>query len=209
MIIQRDGWWVPDSDRRGFPVFIGDVNESVGRILTHIKGRNCIVQAGACLGIYPVALADFFQRVVTVEPDPENADCMRKNVKARDTFGRIIMHEAALSDRIGGCKMVEVEPDNCGAHRIDRDGAIPTITIDALGLDHCDAIWLDIEGSELLALQGAIETIDKFSPTIAVEDKGLNAAFGIMPGELQHWLGLFGYQEVDRIGRDKVFRRAS
>lgn len=208
MIVQKDGWWVPESDRRGFPVFIGDVNESVGRILAHIDGRDCIVQAGGCLGVYAVALADFFQKVVTVEPDPENADCLRKNVKARDSFGRIVMHEAALSDRVAGCKMVEVEPDNCGAHRIERGGPIATITIDAMGLERCDAIWLDVEGHELPALQGAVETIDKFSPTIAVEDKGLNAAFGIMPGELQRWLGLFGYQEVDRIGRDKVFRRS-
>lgn len=207
MIVQRDGMWWPEDDVRARPVILRDVNESVARLLAHVEGRDLIVQAGGNVGVYPLALADYFQRVVTAEPDPENADCLMRNLKARDSLNRVTAYVGAFGEAEGGCKVVEVEKNNCGAHRIERGGPIPLITIDSLSLPHCDAIWLDCEGSELLALQGAVQTIDRFSPVIAVEDKGLQASFGIMPGELQRWLGMFGYQEVDQIGRDKVFRR--
>lgn len=41
--------------------------------------------------------------------------------------------------------------------------------IDDLGLEECDLIHLDIEGYEEKALEGAIETIKKFKPTIVTE----------------------------------------
>lgn len=207
MIIQRDTWWWPEDDTRARPVIMRDRELSISHLLSHVEGRDLIVQAGANVGAYPIALADHFQRVITAEPDPENAECLKFNLAARDSLKRVTAFVAAFGEKPGGCKVVEVERNNCGAHRIEVGGPIPVMTIDGLELTACDAIWLDVEGSELLALKGALHTIDRFSPVIAVEDKGLQAAFGIAPGELQRWLGMMGYQEVDQIGRDKVFRR--
>lgn len=207
MITQIDGWWWPEADRRARPVIVGDAGEAVASILKHIEGRTCIVQAGGNVGVYPLALADHFRRVITAEPDPINAQCLWKNLAARDTFKRVDARQAAFGPEIGDCAMVEVEPDNCGAHRVEAGGKIVVLPIDALGLLACDAIWLDVEGSELAALKGAEETIAKFRPTIAVEDKGLGAAYGIAAGELQAWIEARGYGLVAEIGNDKVFKR--
>lgn len=207
MIVQHDGLYWPESDRAARPVIVGDCDASIRQLLTHVRGRDCIVQAGANVGTYPLALADHFKKVVTVEPDAENFECLRLNLKARDSLGRVHALNAALGQAEGYCHIVQVEPNNCGAHRIEEGGPIHVVAIDSFCLEACDAIWLDVEGYELPALKGAVETIEAFSPVIAVEEKGLEKAFGVQPGELTNWLGLFGYEQVDRIGRDKVFRR--
>lgn len=207
MIVQKTGWWWPEDDTAARFVIINDVDDAVRRLLAHIPGRDCIVQAGANVGVYPLALADHFQRVVTAEPDPENFDCLSRNLAARDSLDRVVSFQAAFGESVNSCKMIEVSTGNCGAHRIELGGAIPVLNIDSLALTACDAIWLDVEGYELPALKGAFKTIEQFSPVIAIEDKGLQVAFGIAPGAAQEWLFKRGYQEIDRIGNDKVFRR--
>jgi len=207
VIAQYSGWWWPDSDIHARPVIMRDRDLAIAHLLSHVEGRDLIVQAGANVGTYPIALADHFQSVITAEPDPENAECLTRNLKARDSLNRVTAYTGAFGETEGGCKVVEVEKNNCGAHRIAVGGPIQVLTIDSLGLPACDAIWLDIEGSELLALKGAVQTIDRFSPVIACEEKGLGEAFNIQSGELERFLGFYGYSQVDQIGRDKVFRR--
>jgi len=208
MIAQQDGIWWPEGEISGRHVIIRDVDEAVRKLLTHVPGRELIVQAGANVGVYPLALADHFHAVFAFEPDPVNAQCLALNLKARDSLNRVHVSNAALGEKQGGCEVVEVSANNCGAQRIEHGGSIPVLTIDDFDLSACDAIWLDIEGSELAALKGAIKTIETFSPVICVEDKGLGAQFfNTPPNALQTFLAGLGYQEVDRIGLDKVFRR--
>lgn len=207
MIHQSCGWWWPESDMHAQPVIMRDREAAIARVLLHTHGRDLIVQAGANVGVYPIALADHFQRVMTAEPDPENAECLKRNLAARDSLKRVQAFIAALGEKPGGCKVVEVERNNCGAHRIDLVGPIPVMTIDGLDLTACDAIWLDVEGAELLALRGAAHTIDRFSPVIICEEKGLGRPYGVRDGDIGRFLGFYGYEQVDQIGRDKVFKR--
>lgn len=207
-LVQRFGLWWPASDVDAQPVITADCAPSIRALLRHVKGRDLIVQAGANVGTYPLALADHFKSVITAEPDPTNFICLVKNLAARDSLKRVVAYDAAFGEEPGVCAPVEVEPRNCGAHRVEfGDGAVPVITIDSLGLEACDCIWLDCEGSELPALKGAAATIERFSPIIAAEDKGLHRAFGIPDGALQAWLAERGYEQIARIGRDKIFER--
>lgn len=202
------GWWWPADDFDARPVIERDCLPSITALLAHVVGRDCIVQAGANVGLYPVALADHFRSVVTCEPDPTNWACLHRNLAARDSLNRVSACIGAFGEAEGVCAPLEVQPHNCGAHRVNfNSGTIPVFAIDSLNLDACDAIWLDVEGSELPALKGAAQTIDQFSPTIAVEDKGLHRAFEIPDGALQQWLANRGYEYVDKIGNDKVFKR--
>jgi FkbM family methyltransferase len=207
MIVQHDGWWWPESDRQARPVITRDVAPATKALLSHVAGRDCVIQAGGNVGVYPVALADHFRRVITVEPDPENFACLERNLRARDSLNRIEAVRGGLGESPGACRMVEVEPGNCGAHRVASGGSIPLVSIDSFNLGPCDLIWLDIEGAELSALKGAVETIEACSPVIAIEDKGLGDHFGVGSGEVAAWLQARGYAQVDRIGQDKVFRR--
>lgn len=209
-VVQIGGMWWPRDDRRARPVILRDVESSIRGLLGHFKGRDLIVQAGGNVGCYPLALADHFRQVVTAEPDPVNFDCLRRNLAARDSLGRVQAHNAALGETAGFCEPVEVEAGNCGAHRVDYGGgAVPVMTIDDLDLKRCDCLFLDIEGPELLALKGAARTIVNFSPVISIEDKGLSRTYGVPIGAAQEWLAGFGYEEVGEYGRDKIFRRSA
>jgi len=209
-ILTIDGWAWPENDHLAREVITRDCEPAVAALLAHVPGRACIVQAGANVGRYPVALAEHFAAVFTCEPDPVNYACLKANLAVHDPGGRVTALHAAFGAQEGGCVPLEVHPYNCGAHRVafTETGDVPVWTIDGLELTACDAIWLDIEGSELFALQGAHRTIERFSPVIAVEDKGLDREFfGATVGALQAWLGERGYTQVDKINNDKVFKR--
>lgn len=204
------GWWWPLDDQHARPVILRDCQPAIVELLPHIDpDRRVIVQAGGNVGVYPVALTDHFAQVITCEPDPTNYACLVRNLEARDSLKRVKAFNAAFGEAEGACTPVEVHPRNCGAHRVAYDkGDVPVMTIDGLNLQRCDAIWLDVEGSELFALKGAEQTIQRCSPAIATEDKGLDAQFfGVAPGSLQAWLAERGYDQVAQIGRDRVFKR--
>jgi FkbM family methyltransferase len=201
-------WWWPADDTDARAAILRDCASDIAALLEHVPGRDLIVQAGANTGVYPLALAEEFAAVYTAEPDPTNYECLKRNLAGTEAAHRIVALNAAFGETEGECAPVEVRAHNCGAHRVAfGKGDVPVWTIDALELQACDCIFLDIEGAELLALKGAAQTIERFGPTVAVEDKGLNAAFGIGRGELQAWLAERGYAEVGRYGRDKIFRR--
>jgi FkbM family methyltransferase len=208
MITKHDDWWWPEIDRDAHGVIMADVHSDVPALLDHIEGRDVIVQAGGNVGVYPAALAKHFRSVFTVEPDEVNYQCLVRNLKDRGVEN--INHRQAAFGEEGGVAAIDaVNVENVGAHRIYPGiGSIEVLKIDDLQLPACDAIWLDVEGYELCALKGALDTIARYSPTISIEDKGLCRHFGVWPGEVQEWLTEHGYSEVARYGRDKVYRRA-
>jgi FkbM family methyltransferase len=204
------GWWWPCADTQARAVILRDCAPAIKALLEHVGiDRRVIVQAGGNVGVYPVALADHFATVRTFEPDPINFACLIKNLEARDSLRRVVAHEAALGEEPGRCEPVAVDPSNCGAHRVAWGGGSTVVTtIDAMALRACDVIWGDVEGAELAMLKGAEKTIERFSPVICMEDKGLDRRFfGAPPGALKAWLEPLGYEHVADIGRDKIFRR--
>ena len=188
-----DGLWWPDTDETARPAITWDSRISIPKVCTYVKDFNCVIQAGGNVGVYPIALATYFDRVLSFEPDYANYECLERNVGLNP---KIQIERAALGADIGTCRIEIVEENNCGAHKIVQGGDTPVLTIDDLGLSHCDLIWLDIEGHEAKAIDGARATIEKFSPIIVLEEKGL--------GDLA---SLPGYRRLDRIGNDTVYWR--
>jgi len=62
------------------------------------------------------------------------------------------------------------QPQNFGAVAASGFGtAVPVITIDSLGLKNLDYIKMDIEGGELSALYGGLDSISRYLPVISCE----------------------------------------
>ena len=54
------------------------------------------------------------------------------------------------------------------------DETVCTISIDQLGIENLSCIQLDVEGHELSALKGALNTIEEYKPIILIEDNEKN-----------------------------------
>lgn len=171
------------------------------------RKRNAAVQAGGNLGVFPKALSAVFRTVYTFEPDAGLFASMIKNAPERN----IIKLQAAV-----GCTHEQVSMEcsrrykkhlapHEGVTHVVGSGIIPTLRIDDLGLSECDLIYLDIEGYEYFALQGAVETIRAFRPVIGVEVNANVKYSGHSAQELRELILSFGYQCAEKIRKDEIF----
>lgn len=126
--------------------------------------------------MYPVHLAKKFKRVYTFEPEFLNYQCLDLNVmKVKNVVAKM----AALGDSHSPVALTGWEP-NCGAYEIAGRGTIEQVRIDDLDLDEVDFIQLDIQGYELHALKGAIETLNRYSPVLMIEEGWGTSATGFL-----------------------------
>lgn len=154
------------------------LQEIMARFCKRRMGADAVaIQAGGNVGVFAKELAKHFGCVYTFEPDPTNFHCLALNVGERNVYKL----QAALGVR--GMKPVSLTrvPHNCGATMVDENqqGRVPVMAIDNLNLRRLDLLYLDIEGMETAALQGALDTIERFQPIVVVENKGLNKLYGM------------------------------
>ena len=198
-----EGWYVPDHDEcciNALLVELPDLNASY----VHLNDFRTVIQAGGNIGVYPDTMLQQFVRVITVEPDTVNYQYLLLNVAGRTNIEH---SQAAFGDKHGMAAVDHPYPENIGAHQIKAGNDIKVIPIDALEVDDCDFIQLDIEGYEHLAILGAEQTIKRTYPVITLELKGLGSRYGYTDedtiGLLQGW----GYEIVGRVNRDVIFAR--
>ncbi len=169
------------------------------------------VQAGGNVGVFPVRLASHFKWVYTFEPVAELRECLTKNIKR---FGarNVVVSEYALGKERGTASMATVV-GNSGSGQITEpvvggsaDEVFGVIPLDTLKLDACGLIWLDVNGTEALVLEGAKETIQKFRPVIVAEDGELSQRYGLPKFAASHYLSTLDYVKIGNIGPDTVFR---
>lgn len=138
-------------------------------ILEHSKGFRTVVQAGGAAGMYPRLMSQMFENVYTFEPDAYNFYCLAQNCP--DT--KIKKFNCALGNYHGYATFNPPSEDNrgTGSTTFSSSSAInvPVLKIDDFAFETLDLIYLDIEGSELEVLRGAVETIEKHKPLIACE----------------------------------------
>jgi len=76
--------------------------------------------------------------------------------------------------------------------------AVPTITIDEIAAQTRppDAITIDIEGAELVALRGAKKVLKNFKPLVwvSIHDDLMERDFGHLPDELHAFMEDLGYK---------------
>jgi len=204
------GWWWPEDDNHARVAIPREVQWAVPWFVSHTPGSAVVVQAGGNVGIYAAELRRFFRDVISFEPHPENIECFRRNIqlpRARGA-GLITLFNGGLWSEPGTARLHEVEPHNYGAYQVRPGGSVPLNTIDALQLEACDGIWLDVEGAELPALKGAIETIRAYHPVIACEEKGLGSSFGYHDAEIEDFLSQQGYHYTDSHYSDRLYTYA-
>jgi FkbM family methyltransferase len=179
--------------------------EIIDVMLRHTPGRNLVIQAGAHVGLWPAVLSQHFNHVLSFEPVP--ALCAASTEAA--PYPNVTISPHALSRECGivrvsspsGEKMARFSGSSAVA---DHGTEVMALSIDSLALTP-DAIMLDIEGHELPALEGAIETIKRCRPTIVVEENEKSLRHRAL-GEMGAFMHPLGYVQVARFRYDFVWR---
>lgn len=175
-------------------------------IVARVPVRRVVLQGGGNLGIYPKRLAQSFKTVYTFEP----AQALFPLLVANAPEPNIIRFQAALGESRELVSMSQTRRDGkpCaheGITHVAGAGVVPTLRIDDLALPVCDLICLDLEGFELYALRGAVETIARCRPVLAVEINKSIGYYGLQPDDVRVWIVAQGYVSVDRQHSDEVF----
>lgn len=204
-VIRRENLWWPGDDKDCWDYYALPENANVPEIITKlVPQKRVVVQAGGNTGIYVRQYAKLFDRVYTFEPDPINFLCLTLNCDSEN----VIKFQACVGkDR----NLVSLDQsDNCGAIHVGVDengiipGIIPTMQIDDLNLDCCDLIQLDTEGFEYFALQGAIETLEKFKPILCLEWVWAKR-FGIEFDKIESFLDNLNYKLILTHCGDRIY----
>lgn len=169
--VDGDKWQLvwPKSDPETFDVISKDWIEQSPKIMSRVKERRTVIQAGGHCGLYARLYCKMFERVMTFEPELNNF--VHLTVNCNDT--RIIKFNAALGNSNEFVSMGIVSYMNTGMHKVLPKGIHGLIaysmTLDSVKPKDVDLIHLDVEGYEYNALKGAVKTIKKYKPLIVVE----------------------------------------
>jgi FkbM family methyltransferase len=145
------------------------------------KDGDFVIDAGAGVGEYTmVASVEVGEKgnVIAIEASSEPFRYLSKNAKLNPNKNIIALH-AALGQKSGRLKMFRpagtsfVDSINKSWSGSTVSYYVKSVTVDSLvkkfGIKKLDLIKLDIEGAELLALRGAMKTIEKMKPKIIIE----------------------------------------
>ena len=165
------GWYLPVEDTQTFGIILGDWIEAIRPELQlrFPEKKGTVVQAGGNFGLYPALYTEFFDTVYTFEPDPLNFNCLVLNCQSHN----IIKMNCALGENNGYAKIIIRSPSNLGMNAIEETesyvDSIPIVKVDSFDFPDVRLIQFDLEGYELPALKGAINTIQKYKPLIMLE----------------------------------------
>jgi len=144
------------------------------------KGMNA-VDIGAHIGYYSVLFSKWVGnkgKVFCFEPEPDNFKLLLKNKRANHSKNLVLFQKAVSN--IDGSTNLFLNAENKGDHRIldfyvsGNDESRQKIKIDCIKLDSVisarqkiDVIKMDIQGAEMLALQGMNEILTN-NPTMTM-----------------------------------------
>jgi FkbM family methyltransferase len=183
--------------------YYGEYNpDETEKIIELANSREGIcLDIGANIGVISQALLCSGHKVHAWEPQPEVFKLLRKNATAAT------VHNAAVGDVAGVVQMPKVHYSvkgnfgGLGIGGVSRLGTydVPVVTIDSYDLPVVGFIKLDVEGYEILALRGAINTITRDRPILYVEDDR-----GELSVELRKFITSLNYSIVEH--RPHLFR---
>lgn len=125
------------------------------RIVKGVKG--VFVDCGAHIGKYTILAARTADKVIAIEPHPDNYMILRRNV-ALNGCKNVVLLNHAIWNTSATFQMNYGNNNSEHSMKVDYKAGsftVDALTLDNLGLERIDWLKLDIEGAEFEALQGA------------------------------------------------------
>jgi FkbM family methyltransferase len=175
-----------------------------------IKPGMTFIDAGANMGLYSIFAARRVGargKVLALEPSGREFEILQRNVKL-NLLTNVITIRKAVSDRASEVELSVAPLEKSGHNTLGAFGydtplahreRVQAERLDDIvygeGLARVDVIKMDIEGAEMAALRGAVETLRQFKPVLILElsDRSLQHQ-GTGSGEVLAWLEQQGYR---------------
>jgi FkbM family methyltransferase len=145
------------------------------------RSNSTFIDGGAHMGVYSILLADNFEKVYAFEPQRRTYFQLCGNIFINEK-DNIITNCAALTDKqqANDVRTLYIVSDDGGGSTLEkttetvkRTEEVRTTAIDDYAIENVGLIKLDIEGSELAAIQGAENTLrNNAYPPIIFEANG-------------------------------------
>jgi len=133
------------------------------------------IDIGANIGKYTIMLGKNANKVIAIEPEPNNFKILKKNIK-KNKLKNVIALKIACSNKDEKADFY-VDKQNTGYNSLNRKTK-DKITIKTRKLDNLlkelkikkiDLIKIDVEGAEKQVLEGGIHSLKKYKPKIIFE----------------------------------------
>jgi len=167
--------------------------------LRFLRPGDHFVDVGANVGVFSTLVGTRLPgvRITAIEPFPPVRGDLEANLALNDL--KIAVVDSAVSDTAGEATFEILDRDVL--NRLAPEGvtgsrgiSVPVTTLDELvGDDPPALIKIDVEGSELLVMQGARRLLTDVAPVLLFEHAGHSQHFGITPAQVRAFLGGLGY----------------
>jgi FkbM family methyltransferase len=145
-----------------------------------------LIDVGANIGsiVIPALKRGLMQTASAIEPHPGNLRLLRANLALNEILDSVSIFDVAAGAQSHSTLLLQESSTNSGNHSIGRSGiSVRSMRLDDLEIPFESALlWMDIEGYEGHALEGASRIlaagtpfVSEFNPRFLAESSGMDA----------------------------------
>lgn len=176
----------------------------IERLQEFIPNGSVVIDVGANVGFFSLRFARWVGEsgeVIAIEPEDRNYQTLICALKREGLLGRVRALKA-VGAATAGPMFLEINPLHPADHKLSRDGtgvAVEAVRLDDLvqdkGVLRPSLIKIDVQGAEMLVLQGAADILRLSGPALFVElqEEGLERLGTSVAAILDH-LSQCGYE---------------
>jgi FkbM family methyltransferase len=190
----------------------GDVYQKpiVDEFASLVRAGSVAIDMGANFGQMSVALAKLGAKVYAFEADEFLASVAQQNLELNGITNSVVINSAIwdVSDVLLPFPEANFDKfDSLGSFGIDLSSTsgrmVKSIALDDLGLEDVSLIKVDVQGADLRAMWGSVDTIKRCRPAIIFEYERLfDADFNVTSRDYQEFIDHIGYKRTKQICND-------
>jgi FkbM family methyltransferase len=176
----------------------------IDRLKELVPEGSIVIDVGANVGFFSRRFAAWVGekgKAILIEPEDRNYEILISALRREHLLDRTRALKAVVAAAPGRA-FLEINPLHPAHHKLSKDNtgvAVEAVTLDSLVSDKGDRklslVKIDVQGAEMLVLQGASEILRMSQPALFIElhEEGLNK-FGTSVPEILNYLANYGYE---------------
>jgi FkbM family methyltransferase len=176
----------------------------IDRLRDFVPDGSCVIDVGANVGFFSLRFAKWVGdtgKVISIEPEDRNYDSLVLALRRKGLSDRVDAFKA-VATAVPGIARLEINPLHPADHKLSRDGTglpVTAVVLDDLVRDKGPSrpalVKIDVQGAEMLVLEGAADILKLAAPALFVElqEEGLRRFGTSVTAILDHLSG-YGYE---------------